>query len=119
MRWWLKEGEDLRLRLDAYVHLSAGEPGLDPGTGSSQEVDVLVREASVAAVPTETFLWISEGSVEIEGSARSSLPLPFEASGAVRLHWTGAEGRLVVAGRGLSVIPLGEPVFVERFPGSG
>src|SRR3954471_4268769 len=78
LRWWRKEGQDLRIRLDAYIHLSAGEPGLDPGTASSQEVDVLVREASVAAVPTETFLWISEGSVEIEGSARSSLPLPFE-----------------------------------------
>jgi len=117
--WWRKEGRDLRVRLDAYVHLSTGEPGLDPGTGWSKEVDVLIREASVAAVPAETFLWISEGSIEVEGTAQDNVPLPFEASAAVTLRWTGAEGRLVVSGRGLSLIPLGEPVFVEKFAGSG
>jgi hypothetical protein len=117
--WWRAEGVDLRIRLDAYVHISSGEPGFDAGTGWSQEVEVVVREASVAAVPAETFLWITEGSVDFEGSAQCSLRLPFEGRGPVRLQWTGAEGRLIVSGCGLSVIPLGEPVFVERFAGSG
>ena len=105
--------------MDAYIHVSAGEPGVDPGTGWSREMDILVRDASVAAAPTESFLWITEGSVEIEGVAQESLPLPFEAEGQVTLHWSGAEGALLVRGRGLSVVPLGEPVFVEQFPGSG
>jgi hypothetical protein len=116
--WWRAEGSILRIRLDAYVHVSSGEPGLDPGTGWSQEVDVVVQNASIVAVPSETSLWITRGSVEVEGSLQDGLPLPFDASGAIRIEWTGAEGRLAVSGSGLSVIPLDEPRFVEKFPGS-
>jgi hypothetical protein len=54
----------------------------------------------------------------VEGSLKDGLPLPFDATCAIRIEWTGAEGRLAVSGSGLSLVPIDEPRFVEKFPGS-
>src|SRR3954464_4451384 len=111
--WGRAEGRTLRIRLDAYVHVSSGEPGVDPGTGWSQEVDVVVQNASIVAVPSETSLWITRGSVEVEGCLQDGLPLPLGASGAIRIEWTGAEGRLAVRATGHFFIPSQDDGFVE------
>jgi hypothetical protein len=47
-------GRDLALRLEpAYVHRSAGRPGIDRGSGWLQDIDLVISEANVESLPAE------------------------------------------------------------------
>ena len=110
-------GGEVRVLLDAYVHVSAGEPGRDAGTGWSQEVELVVAGGSVEEAPRGT-LWIAEGAIAIDGAVHSLVPAELAATGAVRVELRGAEGKLAIGGRGICVVERGEPVFVEKVPAS-
>jgi hypothetical protein len=114
-----EEGKDLRMRLDAYVHHSTGEPGVDQGTGWSQQVDLIVANAVVVAAPSALpgSVSISDGTLVIDGQPSSLLPLPLKKAGSVRLSLRGDDGaELVVEGTAVHLSPAGEPTFVERVP---
>jgi hypothetical protein len=114
-----EEGKDLRMRLDAYVHQSTGEPGLDQGTGWSQQVDLIVTNAVFVAAPSAlpSSFSISDGTLVIDGQPSSLLPLPLKKAGIVRLSLFGDDGaECVVDGTAVQLSPAGEPTFVERVP---
>ena len=113
-----QEGESLLMRLDAYVHQSTGEPGVDQGTGWSQQVDLIVTNAVVAAPSANPdSLSISDGTLVIDGQSLSLLPLPLKKAGSVRLSLLGDDGaELVVDGTAVELSSAGEPTFVERVP---
>ncbi len=46
------EGSDVVLDLDAYVHLSDGEPGVDAGTGWTRPIRITVRDGWSGATST-------------------------------------------------------------------
>jgi hypothetical protein len=118
LRWELR-GTDLVARLDAYVHVSLGVPGKEKGTGWSQELSLLVRNARVAdEAPRELPLWITGGSVEVAGENLILVPVPLETAAAVRVELAGSGGTLAVSGDGLTLTALGEARFVERFEGA-
>jgi len=107
----------LHLRLSAYVHVSAGSPGIDPGTAWAQELDLVLGEARLEESPLEGTLWISEGEVAIDGAALQLLPLDLQRVGRVRVALAGAEGRLLAEGASIFIATRGEPEFVEKFVG--
>jgi hypothetical protein len=115
---WRTDGSDLRVTVDAYLHVSTGTPGVDRGTGWSQRFDLCLRHASIEQIPSESPLWITEGRVEVEDRVLTLLPVPFEApTGRIRVVLRGAGGALIATADGAVLTPLAEPRFVEAFPG--
>lgn len=114
----IRESGFVVLRFDpAYVHESEGSPGVDPGTGWIQTVEVRVvngaLQAPVRDVPSDAWDgWVMTGQVRHS----NGFPLPFEFQGPVEL-WlelrSGAE--VIVRGDGIVASALGDPEYVEVF----
>lgn len=112
------EGRDLRLRLSAYVHISEGEPGRDPGTGWTQDVDLIFGEAELETSLPRGAMEIAHGRLRIGDRAfEGLLPVPLEGIGATTLELQGVGGDLRVIAKSVSLRPVGEACLVEDFPG--
>jgi hypothetical protein len=114
------EGRDLVLRLaPAYVHRSAGRPGIDQGSGWLQDIDLVISEAVVESLPSECPVDLSDGSFAV-GEVRwdNLVPLPLAVSGTVSLAAVTCRGELLaVRGTGASAVTRGESRYLEEFPG--
>jgi hypothetical protein len=113
-------GRDAVFHLDAaYVHRSEGRPGIDPGSGWLQDIDLVVSGAVIESLPEELPGALADGVLSAGGTAWDNLiPLPLAVSGAVALSMTTSGGELVlVHGSGAEIVPRGEPRFIEPFPG--
>jgi len=110
-----EQGGAVHVRLNAYLHVSSGDPGRDAGTGWSQDVELVVASGAIRESPQST-LWILDGQITIDGAKLDLLPLPLAERGDIVIALNGHEGRLSVSGRGLAVVEKGEPVFVEKVP---
>jgi hypothetical protein len=112
-------GRDLVARLvPAYIHKSAGRPGIDQGTGWLQEIDLVISEAVVERVPSELPDDLMEGALSV-GEVRwdSVMPLPLAASGQVTLTAVTSRGQLLsVRGVGISAVVRGVARCIEGFP---
>jgi hypothetical protein len=110
-------GDDVVLEVDAYVHESEGVPGVDPGTGSSQEVRLVFERASIEERSCGSSLWILDGSI-ICGtkSLENQIPIPFDLAEPLELIASGGEGRLRIRAARARLVLVGEPRFVEHFP---
>lgn len=112
-RW---NGPDLVLSIDAYLHVSEGDPGRDAGTGWIQQAELRLGAATLVTAPTAT-AWILDGQIRVrEGTFDNMLPLPFSHEGPVEIRLEGAEGIFHATGADVSVTLLGVPVFVEDVP---
>ena len=112
-------GRDVVIRLaPAYVHHSEGRPGIDPGSGCHQDIDLVIREAVTESSPSRLPCWLSDGALSIgEATWENAIPLPLAASGAVSFSAVTAEGEsLVVRGTSAEALPRGEARYVEPFP---
>jgi len=104
------------LTLDAYVHRTGEEPGMSPGEGGIQRVQVLLEFQSssgqVGALPAV----ISNGALIVGNRVLELVPLPFLGSDSCELRLTFLEdGReFLVKGRNVSVQASGEFSFVEH-----
>lgn len=111
----------VRILLNGYVHSSEGNPGLDPGDGGSQEIEInLDCESRAPPRPLRTKL--SSGEIVVDGNAvEDLLPLPFNARGEISLAmWSGSVLEdIFIETTAISVEPRGEARWVEAFLGSG
>jgi len=104
---------------EVYIHKSAGTPGVDDGTVWLQTAGLRVQrgvlEGSVPDLPCVLY----EGYFTL-GRKRSEtcIPIPLSCEGPVEIHLTTEFGQNVVV-RGLAAVLelLGEPRYVEEFPG--
>jgi hypothetical protein len=103
----------------AYIHRSTATPGVDPGGGWAQDAILRVEngtiDGSVPEMPGD--LW--EGSLQV-GNQRieNIIPLPLDYQGAVTLVLVAQdESRVVIRGSAISATLVGEPKFIEEFPG--
>jgi hypothetical protein len=90
----------------AYVHKSEGEPGVDSGTGWTQEVRIRIRKGRVLQSPSEVPLLLQDGCL-VTGKTRQPniITIPCGCSGSVELTLDGVNGqRLVVAGTGIDIV---------------
>jgi hypothetical protein len=111
-------GGDLVLLLTAYVHRSAGEPAVDPGSGWTQSARLRIHNGrGDASCPVD----IMTGSVLAGDLAYENvLPVPFPADGPIRLELQGGLGQIGrFTGDTMSIELTGEPGFIETYPGSG
>lgn len=107
------------VRLDAYVHRSEGRPGIDPGSGWSQTVDLVFAGGVVEKQPSELPCWLSGGNVSAGVASAGMIPLPSSVLSSVRFEAIGLSGdQLIVRSERLEVVEVGEGRFVEAFPGT-
>ncbi len=116
----VKEGQRVVVDLQpAYIHRSTGTPGVDPGGGWAQDVILVVEQAtidgSVPDLPCD--LW--EGSLRVgHQTIENIIPLPLDYRGDVQLMLvTQTDSGVIVRGSAISATPVGEPKFIEEFPG--
>src|SRR2546423_12711577 len=109
---------DVAIELDAYVHISEGIPGRDSGTGWGQAIEIVITSATVSG-GVEQDARLSDGRLRVNGrDYEGLLPVPFSATGGVRLDLEAGSQSVSICGSDIRVIAVGEPVFVEKFPGA-
>jgi hypothetical protein len=101
----------------AYVHKSAGTPGKDPGTGWSQEAQLILSEvADLESIP-RTPNTISDGYLEVGGIKHEMIPLPFKRKVGAVLRLTFVDGtHFEIVGEKPFIELLGTPIYLEDFP---
>jgi hypothetical protein len=111
-------GGAVTVRLVAYVHRSNGRPGIDPGSGWSQRVDLVFSSGVIEERPDEMPFALDDGSISGGATFDGFIPLPTSIGGAVCFEARGMCGeRLAIRGMGIVAVAAAEGVFVESFPG--
>lgn len=111
---------DIILKLSpAYIHMSDGRPGIDAGTGWIQNAVIRVRGTAVAGSMSELPCDLWDGYLKVNGEHSDNLiPIPLAATGDIELHFTSRAGESVqVRGNRITLELLGEPKYIEDFPG--
>jgi hypothetical protein len=115
----IQDGQILLEFRPAYVHESSGTPGVDPGRGGWQDVDVVVRRPTDLGRFVNLPIDVSGGSLTVESERWSNVvPLPLDRNGTVVFELLLASGEtLTLHGGGISVSAVGEANFCEVFKG--
>jgi hypothetical protein len=111
-------GEDVVLVVDAYVHESAGRPGIDPGAGFSQHAELVFQRARILERPDGSTLWITGGMLTSTNRTFDNLlPIPFQLAEPLEFFAEGADGRLRIVAESAQLVLIGEPRFIEYVDG--
>ena len=112
------EGAHLALRFSAaYINQSEGKPGVDPGSGWVQELRLHISDASLSGEILDLPCDLWDGSVSLDGQRFDNcVPIPLDYRGRVEVNLE-RHGKLTVVGTRLQVGLLGQPKYVEDFPG--
>ena len=101
----------------AYIHKSAGTPGQDPGTGWSQEAQLVLTSVSGSRVLPALPNTISDGYLEVGGIRHELIPLPFSRRGKATLSLVFVDGsQLEISGERPVVELSGTAKFLENVP---
>lgn len=101
----------------AYIHKSAGTPGKDPGTGWSQEAQLVLTSVSGSRVLPALPNTISDGYLEVGGIRHELIPLPFSRRGKATLSLVFVDGsQLEISGERPVVELSGTAKFLENVP---
>ena len=113
-----REGADLALRFSAaYIHQSEGKPGVDAGSGWVQEVRLHISDAALSGVILDLPCDLWDGSISLDNKRFDNcVPIPLDYRGRVEVNLE-HDGKLTVIGARLRVELLGQPTYVEDFPG--
>ena len=112
------DGESIIMNLTpAYLHKSYGQPGIDPGTGWTQDARLVVGGASLVGKLPELPCDIMDGELTIGGAVhRNTIPVPLLIDDAVNLHVVFyPECDVSITGTSIRLELLGEPTYVEEF----
>ena len=110
-------GCDVVAVLHAYVHRSAGRPGVDAGTGWVQPLQLHFSKAiatgSTGAIPME----LLDGRLILSDETfGSSFPMPLSHVGPSKLELeSGNDAKIVIEGEGVTAAFAGPPEYVEEF----
>ena len=102
----------------AYLHRSDGEPGISPGSGWHQNAELVFRSASVDGPPDNEGS-VSEGTLNFQGVKLNLVPAPCSrVCGGVAANFTLSDGSfLKIRAESVALKLLGEPVYIDTFPG--
>jgi hypothetical protein len=112
-----QDGDAVVHFLPAYLHKSDGRSGYDPGTGWVQEVQLILREATVEGEFPDWPCHVLDGALTIDGARHdNSIPVPLtsEASAELMLIFDSVHA-VTVAGRDVRLEFCGAPKYVEEF----
>jgi hypothetical protein len=113
-----REGADLALRFSAaYIHQSEGKPGVDAGSGWVQAVRLHISDASLSGEILDLPCDLWDGSISLDNERFDNcVPIPLDYRGRVEVNLE-QDGKLTVIGTRLRVELLGQPKYMEEFPG--
>jgi hypothetical protein len=101
----------------AYIHESNGEPGLDAGSGWTQEALIHIKDASVAGKIHELPCSLSDGSLRLGGDLFEMIPIPLDYEGNIEINLEQV-GKMRITGTHVHLELVGKAIYVEQFPGS-
>ena len=117
-----KRGAVLEVHLSAYIHKSEGEPGVDRGTGWTQDAILSFADGVVEGLPKSWPVDLSDGELHLDGqTSQNSIPIPFEHKGSVSLTLTPMshfDHPIVASGSSVQLQLKGTARYIEDFPGS-
>ncbi len=101
----------------AYLHKSDGRPGIDPGTGWTQDAVLILDGGTVLGTVPFLPCDVSDGAIVVGGRGHpNTIPLPLETSAAVEVKLLFTSGdEVVIRGHGAQLELLGQPNYVEDF----
>lgn len=110
-------GDDLVVVIDAYVHRSAGRPGIDRGTGWSQSLELRFLEGKASGSTVTCPVELLAGRLVLSGEVFQNLiSIPLDHRGSSRLElesWN--DVRIVLEGEGVTATFVGPPEYIEEF----
>jgi len=120
----LKDGDAVLHFPKVYIHSSEGRPGVDAGTGWTQEAVIRIanahiegkfsqesREASVGHAH-----YLSDGSLRIHNSVSDNLiPIPLDVQGDIELTLECWEDVVRIRGNSAGLELIGTAEYVEEF----
>jgi hypothetical protein len=111
--------QGLAVVLDAYVHRSSGRPGVDSGSGWSQEAILQFEGASVYGGFQSFPASLRDGSLGTpDGVFSNVIPAPSSFRGPIHLELHGVTGeRMTVDAASLELVLSGEAKYLDEFPG--
>jgi hypothetical protein len=114
------EGNVLVVRFSAYIHRSAGAPGIDAGTGWSQSVHFRIGRARLQGGAGLLPMELVGGRVTVSGRTFDNVvPMPLIDAGPVSINLHGRNNReLVIDGDGIEANLVGPAKYIEPFPGA-
>jgi hypothetical protein len=108
--------------LDAYVHRTAGEPGVSPGEGGVQrirmKINAMTVEGDVGVLPA----YVYEGSLTVGNAVQGNIvPFPAAYPETVRLSMMLCDDArvILVSGKEISIEVEGEFRFIETVDFTG
>ncbi len=99
-----------------YIHESEGVPGIDVGTGWSQEgrltISNVVIEGSFSAWPAH----LHEGQITVDDTVyENEIPTSLNVVGKIELQLKSWSEIISIVGMGAKLELIGEPEYVEQF----
>ena len=119
------DGSTVIIFSHAYVHVSEGEPGRDAGSGWYQRAELVIGEAPEFEMDCIWPCEVHDGSLLLGDVEHSNmLPIPLEHGGSAKLRLEVSDDDdaykvIEIEGKWVKLTMLGEPYYVEEFPGSG
>jgi hypothetical protein len=110
-------GDSLVAVFNAYVHRSFGRPGIDDGTGWSQELRLRVRNGKITGDIGLVPRVLLGGYLELSGEKFANwLPVPLDHDGPTRIELQSrSEWQVVILGEGLEARLTGAGEYIEEF----
>lgn len=100
----------------AYIYKAKGLPGRDPGTGWSQEVELVLENAQVGDTHHHLPGMIDDGYLEADGERYEVIPFPLGERHHAHLHLVFADGGILDVSGDKPVIKLiGRAIPLEDF----
>ena len=112
-------GQRLAIVLSGYVHRSPGRPGVDPGSGWSEDTVLQFTGATVQGEFKNLPVSLSDGNLGTPDAVFSNVvPVPSSFQGPIHMELHGVTGeRMTVDASGLELVLFGEAEYLDEFPG--
>lgn len=102
----------------AYVHRSEGQPGIDAGTGYTQQAELTFTSATWSKSPLPYVGKLSEGFLMLSGKKHSIISMPLSVSGKIEAELVFVSGAvLYISASSVSCKFTSEAHFVENYAG--
>lgn len=104
-----------------YIHSSEGRPGIDAGTGWTQQAILRIEEAHVEGqFPREAYsddvFYLSDGQIEVNGTVFDNMiPVPPDVRGSIELQMECWGEVIRVRGTAAKLELIGTARYVEEF----
>ena len=110
------DGTNLTIRFSAaYIHESNGKPGLDAGSGWTQEALIHMKGASVEGTIHELPCNLWDGSLRLGGDLFEMIPIPLAYEGGIEINLE-QDGKMRITGTHVHLELVGKAIYVEQFP---